>query len=140
MPEPGNPQGLNRFGHVLNNPLLYTAPSGHYIVEDYEDDPYWSYSSPGNLLLGPTPVPPPTPLEDENGSGEVEGIRITGLRKGPIDPLSTAEKVTMIVTGGIVVSHSAAVWSSWDCVRYPDCGSNGTAPDRRGDWYTPIYP
>ena len=26
--EPGNPQGLNRYSYVLNNPLGYTDPHG----------------------------------------------------------------------------------------------------------------
>jgi len=29
VPEPGNPQALNRYAYVLNNPLKYTDPSGH---------------------------------------------------------------------------------------------------------------
>ncbi len=29
VPEPGNPQTLNRYAYVLNNPLRYTDPSGH---------------------------------------------------------------------------------------------------------------
>ncbi|MGB9873197.1 MAG: RHS repeat-associated core domain-containing protein, partial [Anaerolineae bacterium] len=29
VPEPGNPQALNRYGYVLNNPLRYTDPSGY---------------------------------------------------------------------------------------------------------------
>ncbi len=29
MPEPGNPQSLNRYAYVLNHPLRYTDPSGH---------------------------------------------------------------------------------------------------------------
>ena len=34
MSEPGNPQSLNRFSYVYNNPLKYTDPTGHYNVED----------------------------------------------------------------------------------------------------------
>jgi hypothetical protein len=30
VPEPGNPQSLNRFSYVDNNPLKYIDPSGHY--------------------------------------------------------------------------------------------------------------
>ena len=30
MPQPGNPQALNRYAYVLNNPLRYTDPSGHF--------------------------------------------------------------------------------------------------------------
>ena len=29
MPDPADPQSLNRYGYVLNNPLRYTDPSGH---------------------------------------------------------------------------------------------------------------
>jgi RHS repeat-associated protein len=29
VPEPGNPQALNRYSYVLNNPLRYSDPTGH---------------------------------------------------------------------------------------------------------------
>jgi RHS repeat-associated protein len=31
VPEPGNPQALNRYAYVYNNPLCYTDPSGHWL-------------------------------------------------------------------------------------------------------------
>ena len=34
VPAPGNPQSLNRYSYVYNNPLKYTDPTGHYSVED----------------------------------------------------------------------------------------------------------
>ena len=42
VPEPGNPQALNRYSYVLNNPLRYVDPSGHdlMIVGGY-DNPNW---------------------------------------------------------------------------------------------------
>jgi RHS repeat-associated protein len=36
VPEPGNPQALNRYSYVANNPLRYTDPSGHCLNEDGE--------------------------------------------------------------------------------------------------------
>jgi RHS repeat-associated protein len=36
VPEPGNPQALNRYSYVLNNPLRYHDPSGHD-AEDVRD-------------------------------------------------------------------------------------------------------
>ncbi len=38
MPEPGNPQALNRYSYVLNNPLRYTDPTGMFeqsAIEEY---------------------------------------------------------------------------------------------------------
>jgi len=32
VPEPGNPQALNRYAYVYNNPLRYTDPSGHAVA------------------------------------------------------------------------------------------------------------
>ena len=35
MPNPGDPQSLNRYSYAGNNPLRYTDPSGHsYCVDD----------------------------------------------------------------------------------------------------------
>ncbi|AKB28468.1 hypothetical protein MSSIT_1749 [Methanosarcina siciliae T4/M] len=31
LPDPYNPQALNRYSYVLNNPVKYTDPSGHYV-------------------------------------------------------------------------------------------------------------
>jgi hypothetical protein len=30
VPDPGNPQSLNRYSYVYNNPMLYNDPTGHY--------------------------------------------------------------------------------------------------------------
>ncbi len=34
VPEPGNPQALNRYAYAVNNPLRYTDPTGHCAEED----------------------------------------------------------------------------------------------------------
>lgn len=34
VPDPENPQSLNRYSYVLNNPLMYTDPSGHSFWTD----------------------------------------------------------------------------------------------------------
>ena len=36
VPDPANPQSLNRYAYVLNHPLRYTDPSGH-IAQDEQD-------------------------------------------------------------------------------------------------------
>ena len=54
VPNPGNPQSLNRYGYALNNPLKYTDPTGH-----------WSETDPDiqATLPTPDPVPPVPPVE-----------------------------------------------------------------------------
>ena len=37
VPDPLNPQSLNRYGYAYNNPLKYTDPTGHYNVGDDKD-------------------------------------------------------------------------------------------------------
>ncbi len=48
VPEPGNPQSLNRYAYVYNNPLRYVDPSGH----DPLDDTWWR-----NFCGGPRQKP-----------------------------------------------------------------------------------
>ena len=38
VPQPGNPQSLNRYSYVLNNALRYTDPSGHVECEEAEGE------------------------------------------------------------------------------------------------------
>ena len=42
VPAPGNPMAWDRYAYVLNNPVRYTDPSGHYAFEDTPDDPYFA--------------------------------------------------------------------------------------------------
>lgn len=39
VPNPGNPQSLNRYGYVLNNPMRYIDPTGHSIDDDSYEPP-----------------------------------------------------------------------------------------------------
>jgi len=50
IPNPANPQSLNRYSYTLGNPLRYTDPSGHfeddaikeYLKQLYGEDGWWS--------------------------------------------------------------------------------------------------
>jgi hypothetical protein len=62
VPEPGNPQALNRYAYTLNNPVLFTDPSGHCIPglncpNDYiigNEDPIFG----GQDFLSSNPIEP----------------------------------------------------------------------------------
>jgi RHS repeat-associated protein len=51
VPEPGNPQSLNRYSYVYNNPLRYVDPSGHALWPgDGGDGRRWPYIPPGQYI------------------------------------------------------------------------------------------
>jgi RHS repeat-associated protein len=50
VPKPANPQSLNRFAYVLNNPIRHIDPTGHKCIEDDECDPQPSKYSAANVF------------------------------------------------------------------------------------------
>ncbi|MBU1747801.1 MAG: discoidin domain-containing protein, partial [Chloroflexi bacterium] len=46
VPGAGNPQALNRYSYVFNNPLKYTDPTGHWAFEETPDDPVMVWTQP----------------------------------------------------------------------------------------------
>jgi len=61
VPQPGNPQALNRYSYVLNNPVRYTDPTGRWVFEQTPNDPRitppaWPY--PAIRSVSPPPEPP----------------------------------------------------------------------------------
>ena len=65
VPNVHNPQDLNRFSYVLNNPIRYNDPTGHMCSDP--DDPTPSCDGSG------TP-PPTTPLPNPGGGGNGEKV------------------------------------------------------------------
>ena len=59
VPEPGDPQALNRYSYVLNNPLRYNDPSGHRLSEcGLEGSECVGGGSPSSYSEGELPLPP----------------------------------------------------------------------------------
>ena len=63
VPNPGNPQSLNRYSYVLNNPVRYTDPTGHWEFEHEPDEgefrpPAWPEPAMRSVSEPPEPAPP----------------------------------------------------------------------------------
>ena len=57
VPQPGNPQDLNRYSYTRNNPVKYTDPTGHCTPgEDCPEDS--NKADPLPVLVPPQPPPP----------------------------------------------------------------------------------
>jgi len=85
---PGNPQQLNRYSYVLNNPIIGTDPSGH-INGTGEDKPMGGVS-PGGMGGGGGPVSGAGD-EDERQRGGVQGEQ-TGTTPSSNDPRAIASE------------------------------------------------
>jgi len=65
VPGYANPQTLNRYSYVTNNPLRYTDPTGHMRVQDGPVDDDFSQSVFDEYV----PLPGPDPEDDDNLGG-----------------------------------------------------------------------
>ena len=70
VPNLYNPQSLNRFSYVTNNPIRYTDPTGHYLVEDYGN----GGCSTSGYCPGSSTCTPPPPGGGGNNNGGNGGI------------------------------------------------------------------
>jgi RHS repeat-associated protein len=64
VPDPGNPQSLNRYSYVYNNPVSYVDPSGHmpyFITIDGDSVWYLLSTLPKESDQGGSPAPTRTP-------------------------------------------------------------------------------
>jgi len=132
VPGFANPQNLNRFGYVLNNPVRYVDPSGHVCTDP--DDPTPSCSSgnpyPNNTNpLGDAPVVyPPNPLDDGPEVDEVGGNNLsTGDDSSSLDIL--IEILNDILNPNVVIGPILFPVESPDSIILPALWK----PKQRGD-------
>jgi hypothetical protein len=69
VPDPANPQSLNRFSYVFNNPILYTDPSGHVPDGICLDGVYCGIPTNSSYQNYTYPVFSDDSGESESGSG-----------------------------------------------------------------------
>jgi hypothetical protein len=86
VPDLFDPQSLNRYSYVLNNPLKYVDPSGHILLESPEDPVTPSPEHPDN----PAPIDPYP--DTESDASPVGGVQPAPVAPDPVvDPETVAD-------------------------------------------------
>ncbi|WP_048141466.1 DUF2341 domain-containing protein [Methanosarcina horonobensis] len=105
LPDPYNPQVLNRYSYALNNPVKYSDPSGHYVesaldvafilmdLNDIRQDPsdLWAWGA-----LGADGVCAVVPIATGGGLG-VKAIKATNGIDNAVDTTKAIEKSVEVV-------------------------------------------
>lgn len=116
VPDPANPQGLNRFSYVLGNPLGFVDPSGHFDLK------------------------PPTADGICTGNGDCNSALSKGTVRGTVEPGVRAGRsgvggyvggaVGADLLGGVEGSlqiMGVLNWNSWELTYAPTIGKAVTA-------------
>ncbi len=101
MPSPSNPQSLNRYSYVMNNPLRYNDPSGHRACGDGEDADCNGHKQDPNK--NPHPYTPKTKPHKESTSNKpaVELLRNASTMLDAAAWSIDLFDVGVVVAGGI---------------------------------------
>jgi RHS repeat-associated protein len=147
VPEPFNPQSLNRYTYVLNNPLIYTDPSGYepcdeytcpeavagdgiWIVPPEEDINNCRRNSDLNLIeINLYDINPSSNWDPWKGriSGDALYLWLRGLNSGQ-DPLLTGLLMGNIAAEWMALHYGAGVDT------YPSSGNSGGVERSTSIW------
>ena len=117
VPNPGDPQSLNRYSYAGNNPLRYTDPTGHYIFEDDPKDVRFI-------------VPP-----NRNETGQPVGI-VHHDDIAETAPVTFAEMATVVTTP---IWGSAVILGGIVAAEYTFSTSVSYMLARVARWVAPLY-
>ncbi|MDH4161836.1 MAG: FG-GAP-like repeat-containing protein [Nitrospirota bacterium] len=99
VPDPANPQALNRYSYVINNPVNYTDPSGHAFwkrMNNWSKKPWVAFA----LQMIPGAIAP--------GVAEFATYQLTKSKRGRQILIAEAVIATIAVSCGATAEASAA--------------------------------
>jgi hypothetical protein len=117
VPDFANPQSLNRYAYVYNNPLRYTDPTGHYVAEFTGDYYFWPPVTPDGRVVRPLLPQTTNQIIDDWGPFSRPRIDDEALRA----PEPTSSDMTDWLIDQMKTNAQAPVtqkirkyWKSWD--------------------------
>ena len=88
IPNPANPQSLNRYSYVGNSPINYADPTGHIRINEGDGTAKRGCSDPQYCLNGqPKPPPPPPPPVGGDNGGRAGDLHKSDKANGPLNQL-----------------------------------------------------
>ncbi len=111
VPNVANPQDLNRFSYVGNNPLRYTDPTGNRTCGDgekYDCDGKLNPTTPSKppVVIVPNPKPKKDKDPDQNPSGAPGGVVIPIVEtESPNPPVIGLVVIGLLLHTAIVISE-----------------------------------
>ena len=120
MPDPADPQSLNRYSYVLNNPLRYTDPSGHAICVDVECA-WIVHPATGEIRQRtPTHSPPEQPQAYDRAESDQQTMGLVREFRGDSGPFERRFGPTSSLTQDIMYgSGIEAFQRAWAEAGYP---------------------
>jgi RHS repeat-associated protein len=123
--DPYNTQNYNRYGYVLNNPLMFTDPSGEFIFETAAAIYYiisgviilaaaiWGTADSG--WYGHASDPPPTPTANQNNSSNISSNGMV-IRDGGyilVNPFGIFQNALMRSSTSSQIAYATTGPSDW---------------------------
>jgi RHS repeat-associated protein len=113
VPDPANPQDLNRYSYVDNNPVRYTDPTGHCLAED---GPRGGKSRCMKIRPKPRPMKPPTAQgtywracnSDCQKAFQQDGIPWWAPIPGGSTRSPVAQRAAPLIKAGIIAAGASA--------------------------------
>lgn len=108
VPEPKNPQALNRYAYTYNNPLKFVDPNGHEpeLEETFEQDMVLGSATPTVVVTGTSPDSLSATVSASNASTVTPAAAVSPVASAPGAQTTPSQPTTPGVVFGLGVGGS----------------------------------